>query len=47
MHFTWAIKADPKQPAFYENRGAAYLAMKRPEDAAADFTKAIELAPTG
>src|SRR5947199_10817174 len=43
--FTKAIEANGKQPAFYENRGFAYIALEKGPEAAADFSKAIELAP--
>jgi tetratricopeptide (TPR) repeat protein len=43
--YSRAIELNPKQPAFYENRGYAYLAMQRLDEANNDFTKAIELAP--
>ena len=38
--FTKAILANGKQPAFYENRGFAYVALDRAPEAAADFSKA-------
>jgi len=43
--FTAAIEANGKQPAYYENRGFAYLARQRTQEAWDDFSKAIELAP--
>src|SRR5213082_3622512 len=43
--FTKAIEANGKQPAFYENRGFAYIALEKGPEAAAEFSKAIELAP--
>src|SRR5947208_9074720 len=43
--FAKAIEANSKQPAFYENRGFAYIALEKGTEGAADFSKAIELAP--
>ena len=43
--FTQAIQANGKQPAYYENRGFAYLALAKAVEAWDDFSKAIELAP--
>ena len=43
--YTAAIQANGKQPAYYENRGFAYLARGRAAEAWDDFSKAVELAP--
>ena len=41
-----AIKADPQQPAAYNNRGIAYAAAADYDKAIADYDKAIELTRT-
>jgi len=38
-----AIAAAPKEPSYYGNRARIYRAMKMPAEAAADFTRVIEL----
>src|SRR5205085_7240367 len=43
--YSRAIELNPKQPAFYENRAFAYLAMERFDEAMGDFNKVIELSP--
>ena len=40
-----AIDLNPNQPAFYENRAFAYLAMERLDEALTDFNKVIEISP--
>ena len=42
--FAKAIEANGKQPAFYENRGFAYIALEKGTEAAADFSKAVDVA---
>src|SRR3954470_15175531 len=39
--YSRAIDLNPKQPAFYENRGFALLAMERYDEALTDFNKVI------
>ena len=41
--FSKAIKANPKAPRHYSNRGKAYRAAGKLNEAVADFTKLIEL----
>ena len=43
--FTKAIAAGGKQPAFYANRGFAFVALGKGAEANSDFSQAIELAP--
>src|SRR5438874_8347822 len=43
--FAKAIEANSKQPAFYENRGFAYIALEKGKKEAADFSKPINLRP--
>ena len=45
--YSRAIDLNPKQPAFYENRAFAYLAMgsERLNEALTDFNQVIELSP--
>jgi tetratricopeptide (TPR) repeat protein len=41
-----AIELDPKMPEAYYNRGVAYGGLRNWEQAAADYTEALRLAPT-
>src|SRR5438552_15058532 len=41
--FTKDILANDKQHAFYDSRGFDYIALERFQEAAADFSKAIEM----
>jgi tetratricopeptide (TPR) repeat protein len=43
--YTAAIRLAPYLPEAYRYRGAAYLALGRPEPALADYTRVIELEP--
>jgi len=43
--YSKAIAADPSNPAYYSNRGAARMMINRFEDAISDCDKAIELKP--
>ncbi|MEP6742672.1 MAG: tetratricopeptide repeat protein [bacterium] len=45
--YTRAIKIDPNAPDAYNNRGVAYLALKNYAAALADFSRCIELGPSG
>ena len=45
--YTRAIKNDPGKPDAYNNRGVAYLALKDYTAALADFSRSIELSPSG
>src|SRR5215217_8048376 len=43
--YTLAIENNPKDARIYNERGGAYLALKKFAEAANDFSKAIELVP--
>jgi tetratricopeptide (TPR) repeat protein len=40
--YTQAIKIDPRNPKYYNNRGAAHLMAKNYRQAVTDFTEAIQ-----
>ena len=42
-HYTAAMEIDPRYSEYYNERGAAYLGIGKPEEAIADLRRAIEL----
>ena len=43
--FQIVLKAEPDSASAYSNMGNVHLSQRRPEQAVADFSRAIQLAP--